>query len=302
MKYDISVVTSYALQTLACPLKWRVHSVYRKTINIQSGSHLLALQASHSPVSPVSLVTVLETQDFNGLDIKAGQPVTVEGTLIRMGGEGNGEPVTFDWQGSSVFDSLMREGEWGSAGKLVSTDRPGSADGQTHAAKIRKALELSHTGGFRTIFIPGLPDDNFLVNAASRKRLSACLSFSEHGDYEGAAAELSGLIGLGIGLTPSGDDFLCGVLAGFILSGRTNHPLFSPLRLKIRENLMGTNDISRAFLQCALEYNFSKPIKELPGAASAGDICRAFEEIGHSSGMDTLCGVLFCLLTNTGND
>lgn len=291
MKYDISVISSYALSTLTCPLRWTVHSVYRKTVNLQAGSRLLALQAASSPVSPISLVTLLDAQEFNGLGIMAGQPAAVDGTLLRIGGEGHGSSVSFDWKESAVFESLA--GDDG-GGISLHTD--------SHAPLIRQALELADTGGFRMLFVPGLQDiqdneDNgFLINAAAQRRLQACTSALKRRDYEAAAGELSGLIGLGIGLTPSGDDFLCGVLAGLLLSGRRDDPLFSALRIKIRENLSGTNDISRAFLQCALDYHFSRSIKELPTAATAGDICRSFGEIGHSSGMDTLCGVLFALL------
>lgn len=294
MKYDISVVSTYALKALAGPFQWTVHSVYRKTVNLQAGSRLLALQAAFSPQSPISLITGLAAQDFNGLGIMAGQPVTVEGALIRMekDNEGKGSAVSFSFRNSDIFDSQLRKEEGTSP--LGQT----GFDTGLNASMIRRALELSGAGGFRALFVPGLKNhegNDFLMNAAAQKRLQASAAFLKSRDYEGAAGALASLIGLGIGLTPSGDDFLCGVLAGFILSGRASHPLFSALTVKIEEHLSDTNDISRAFLQCALEYHFSKPVKELPGADTAEGICRSFEEIGHSSGMDTLCGVLFAL-------
>lgn len=60
---------------------------------------------------------------------------------------------------------------------------------------------------------------NSLILAAAGNRILQCSECLEQHLYGDAAKHLAGLIGLGIGLTPSGDDFLCGVLAGLILRG-----------------------------------------------------------------------------------
>ncbi|WP_207663105.1 DUF2877 domain-containing protein [Clostridium sp. Marseille-P2415] len=137
--------------------------------------------------------------------------------------------------------------------------------------------------------------DQALVTAAARQRLSACHTFMHVPDYDRAADELIHLIGLGIGLTPSGDDFLCGVLAGLTLSGNWDHPFASILREKITANLHNTNDISRTFICCALSSHFSKPIKDLIPPSSPGEILASFEAVGHSSGIDSLCGIYYAL-------
>ena len=67
------------------------------------------------------------------------------------------------------------------------------------------------------------------------------------------------LIGLGIGLTPSGDDFLCGFLAGLRLSDGSS--VFLPfLEQHILHTLDRTNEISAAFLRCAVLGQFSAPV------------------------------------------
>jgi len=110
------------------------------------------------------------------------------------------------------------------------------------------------------------------------------------------AAQLAALLGLGIGLTPSGDDFLCGMLAGSILAGRQREPFFLALRAEIAAGLSQTNDISAAFLQCALDGQFSEPVLALTKPEpEAARIAESFSKIGHSSGFDTLCGIVFCL-------
>lgn len=113
--------------------------------------------------------------------------------------------------------------------------------------------------------------------------------------YTTAAHNLSSLIGLGIGLTPSGDDFLCGVLAGFILRGMDCHPFAAAVREQLQQKLENTNDISRIFLHCALQGQFSEAVCSLTKATSPAKLSAAFHAIGHSSGMDTLCGILYVL-------
>ena len=111
--------------------------------------------------------------------------------------------------------------------------------------------------------------------------------------YDKAAVTLAGMTGLGMGLTPSGDDFLCGVLAGLLFSGQWDHPFAQALRQTISRRLGDTNDISRTFLSCALSCHFSRPVKELPLAAGTTEILSSFGAIGHSSGFDTLCGIYY---------
>ena len=99
-------------------------------------------------------------------------------------------------------------------------------------------------------------DDHFLVTDTAWKILSRCDKYWLNGRFVDAASELNRMIGLGIGLTPSGDDFLCGILAGFILSGHQDHLFFRSLRKQIAENLDRTNELSGAFLQCAPVFSF----------------------------------------------
>ena len=114
-----------------------------------------------------------------------------------------------------------------------------------------------------------------------------------------AASSLVRLVGLGLGLTPGGDDFLCGVLAGLILCGRRQHPFALLLADEIAAHLNDTNKISAAFLACSLENQFSQAVNELRLCHSAAKILRIFCEIGHSSGTDTLCGIYYAIQLRT---
>ena len=133
---------------------------------------------------------------------------------------------------------------------------------------------------------------------AAKKSLTDCRLFLQKQETKAAAAALVRLTGLGIGLTPSGDDFLCGALAGLILTNNWDLPFTTALRQEIYAHLQDTNDISRAFLACALERQFSLPVVSLgksSGAVTSREILTSFSKIGHSSGSDTLCGIYYAL-------
>lgn len=165
-------------------------------------------------------------------------------------------------------------------------------------AQICSVLEHSAKGGFRNILFPSDKPAQLgeqLVLTAAENDMKVCSQNIDLFHYTTAAHSLSSLIGLGIGLTPSGDDFLCGVLAGLILRNGTNHPFSLALQEQIVQKLPDTNDISRAFLNCALQGQYSEAVCSLCHAAEEAQLSAAFSAIGHSSGMDTLCGILYAL-------
>ena len=113
------------------------------------------------------------------------------------------------------------------------------------------------------------------------------------GDAEQAAVTLSGLVGLGLGLTPSGDDFLCG-----LLSVLPEGSLRESLIRQCMPQLHTTTDISAAFLEAACQGCFGEWLHELYGAQTpdaAEDAAERIAAIGHSSGCDLLAGVAYGL-------
>ena len=72
------------------------------------------------------------------------------------------------------------------------------------------------------IFNQRVNDDTSMMLVAAKKKIEQCTRLYRNKEYTETGIELARLIGLGIGLTPSGDDSLCGVLAGLILTGKQN--------------------------------------------------------------------------------
>ena len=280
MHFNITTIGSYALEILNSAPEGLVHSVYRKTINIQFGDCLLALQANLSPVSPVSLITELDAASMETLPVSPGLKVKISPGILSI--YGSVSVINFYFLEADLFES-----------KLINKSP------QLLRDTLMSVLNHTATEGFSTIFTSSCVKDEEnnlgaeLVTTAAKNHLTACSTYLQTANYEKATEELVSLIGLGVGLTPSGDDFLCGVLAGLILTGNSDGTFTSILKKRISTSLNNTNDISRTFLRCALSSHFSKPIKDLVFPASAEDILASFEAVGHSSGIDALCGIYY---------
>lgn len=279
MEYRIARLSDWALHLLKNKQNGVIHSVYRKTININIDGSLLALQSFGSPLSPISLITPLDERGMAALETGTDASVEIANDAITIGSS------SFYYGSAEVFPC-----------RLQKTLSP--FDKKALKENIEMVLSSSHTGGFDTIFQnyrnPSIELPSLLLEGA-RNYLSQAYSYIQDENDTSASACLAHLIGLGIGLTPSGDDFLCGALAGLILTGASDLHFTKSLKKAIRDSLANTNDISRAFLLCALEGKFSTAVHSLVSIPDCTDISTAFREIGHSSGIDTLCGILFSL-------
>ena len=90
--------------------------------------------------------------------------------------------------------------------------------------------------------------------------------------------------GCGAGLTPSGDDFLCGWQLAARLRGQP-----AGARTILR-SARGGNPVSNAFLELAAQGRVNAAVQRLLQAPSAARV-KAVCAFGHSSGADLLCGM-----------
>lgn len=279
MECKITQISSFASDILAHASCGTVHSVYRKTVNILADGQLIAIQAADSPLSPISLITELDETAMQELALKPGLPLIISNSFFRINFH------TFYYSSARVFSPALTD----------VLDKQGQ---RKLAAAVKSALLASRTGGFDTVFRAYWEKDSALpslILEGARRYMSDAHHSVLSGDMQNAASLLARLIGLGTGLTPSGDDFLCGVFAGLTLSGKSETAFAGYLRDAVKQRLGDTNDISRAFLCCALENRYSLAVKSLARVPSPAEITSAFSAIGHSSGFDTLCGVCFSL-------
>lgn len=114
---------------------------------------------------------------------------------------------------------------------------------------------------------------------------------------------VSELIGRGSGLTPTGDDLLIGVLAGYVAMG---HNLGALERI-FRARLHTTTWLSRHLLQLALRQRFGAPaadlLSALPGSANRWKCAvKGVRAIGHTSGSALAVGIAAGILRTATYD
>jgi hypothetical protein len=108
------------------------------------------------------------------------------------------------------------------------------------------------------------------------------------------------LVGLGPGLTPSGDDLLCGVLIALHAIGQVAlaRDLYAMIGKAAR---IATSPLSAACLKAAAEGQGSGPLHEtivaLLAHHSVAQPLEALAQIGHTSGWDALTGAVLVLRT-----
>jgi Protein of unknown function (DUF2877) len=139
------------------------------------------------------------------------------------------------------------------------------------------------------------------VTVAMGTLIRALINASQ--SLEGPVEEIvAGLIGLGSGLTPTGDDFLVGFLTGLRCMTDKKGERFKFLsalnKLVIRLS-WNTNDISRTYLYHAAHGQVSSKLATLIEAIATGEVydrlLQIAEEamlVGHSSGLETVTGLL----------
>jgi hypothetical protein len=139
------------------------------------------------------------------------------------------------------------------------------------------------------------------ISRRIREAMHALLHDTQrHGLIDTLAVEA--LIGLGPGLTPSGDDLLVGYMAGLwcTMAERSERAQFTAsLGETISALSHKTNDISRTYLYHAVRGQVSSRLANLAGSISRGEdhkhlleLAEAAMKIGHTSGMETVTGLL----------
>ena len=159
----------------------------------------------------------------------------------------------------------------------------------------RVSIELGSTAVWRPrtyLFTGKVP--NIEIPASIEKPARSFLAW-----LRGECTSPDELIGLGPGLTPSGDDFVGGALIALRATGHVElADCVAAWALRLAEHR--TSRISRAHLACAAAGEGHEALHNLLFALGRGNtvIDRALSElagVGHSSGLDAAAGALLAL-------
>lgn len=151
-------------------------------------------------------------------------------------------------------------------------------------------------------------DDLFQADAGSplsqriSRPVTSLITSTQGFDVRGARRAAGQMIGLGPGVTPSGDDILIGFLAGlWSMAGQNKQQLgfIHSFGTELIQLARQTGEISRTYIYHTAQGQFSSSLSHLAEAIATGDdveeLTQTALRVGHSSGMDSVTGLLIGL-------
>jgi hypothetical protein len=268
---------SASLRPLLADVCWegRIVAVFQTSLLIAGPQEsLLHLHAGPQLVSPFSLRTdSLLAEVLRPLSLRPGSPVHKTGRCLEVSG------VLRLWlRQVSYYHSPRR--------RFVRID----------PRALQVAQQTRHLHG-RQEGIDALPGEDAVTTM--RQALA-------DGDPKRMSAAARRLVGLGPGLTPSGDDFLVGWLKGLWLMAGESVTIHEALRSLCRSLLpdlaQRTTPVGVTFIRYALEGEFAEVLDHAAtvfGSPSPpqiiADRLRQLMAQGETSGTDTAAGLLSCL-------
>lgn len=259
-----------------------IEQVFNKAINFSIDNVLYTLLCSQLDNAPNSCRLI--NKDFSLFDIKEGESINLLNKEILVG---NNYLLSF---------SLCKE--WQQPVINFNDNKLKNPSYLLYIEKQINRLDLILTENKSALF--KYQGDNFFYLAMTKQLVQLRSELIESiikKDKENVIYVIRQFVGLGIGLTPSGDDYLVGLMAFLLLIG---HPVatFYPEFFKgITQSLGQTTPISAITLEKALNREYRENMQQLIQSlvdAKETNIYPQFLEIlniGSSSGSDMLFGL-----------
>ncbi len=267
---------------------------------LESAGHVLLWMATEGVTLHRRAIQVVDTLP----NVAPGHAFSVDGQRLRFS-PGPG----FDLQGTRVWDPDV---PW--RGKVASP----SKHPVRLTAALARVLDLRAPDGFGR-FLPailghpggrGAPRDEIESAAEARAwpGVQAVCSACVFGDLPEVLARAEPLIGLGQGLTPSGDDFVGALLYTLRRMGEADYGLgrVDPgvLRLFLRQASGRTNAISHTLLSDHAHGHACEALQQLVDACLTGRdslvigrLAERLLRVGHSTGWDLLTGAAAAMVS-----
>ena len=274
----------------------RVHSCFRSAVNITTPDGLLTIASEAVGGLPNGIVADLAA-DFRELGIRAGMTVEAGDRALFIPGIG----LRLDLAGAVVWSPRIPPPGDG-------FNQAGARWRQRSQAARACTLLDARAGGLAGLLgttMASRPAGSVDVTERARPVLMALVRALVKGDRSAASESARGLIGLGPGLTPSGDDVLVGIEAALHVSRWPMAGFVSDALDRVEDR---TTAVAATLLSHAARGEFTERLHVLlavllgpDDAAIPGAIERAVAW-GATSGSDCLVGVLYGLDIATWSD
>jgi len=262
-----------------------VAAVFERSFYLRSGDLFVCVGEPAIGNGPLTLIADMR---MARLDLYPGQPTHIMEKHIAVGA------VTFTCERSETWHPPR----WPRA------VAPGALASAREALVQRAATDAPAEGFGRTLIDATAPSAAFARIARrplARLRSWLIESVAAHGGPE-PADPVRDLVGLGPGLTPSGDDVLVGALA-LLDALAQDHARAAAMRTSLARTVGDlpialTSPLSHCFLRVAAAGHAGESLHAAVSSCIAGDAdaaIAALRDIGHSSGWDMLAGIATAL-------
>lgn len=262
----------------------KVDSVFNTVCNVAlKNNEVLVLADTSIPMMP------------NGIAINSFRPIKNIGLRTGQCLECNGHRISI---GSTYSIQLNKARSWSGKiafSKRIDTEEQLRIRWKLLANQIKKSLPLVIG---QLTWHPWFKSGPLCTEATAK---TIKLLASHHAPHYDSENLLMHMLGLGPGLTPSGDDFIVGYLAAsYALSGSYGQKKLYEIDQHLRPQLqMMTTNVSGHYLSKALQGEFVESLASLMTSFIISDryktknnIPDAISNNGHSSGLDCCFGVL----------
>ena len=295
---QVVLVGAVAKEFLASSVEAGVIGVFRRSLYVENTFGRIACigERGIGPGPLNALCGFSGDVDFTQI-VEPGSPTKVRDGWMQLGSrmkidisrpmEWEPEPFPVGWNLEFFLGNLSFLVQW----IAEMGPREGLAPLIEH---IVSGEEISNKGAFQTISWKGIADFGHW--------LSHSLNGEKNLEFPASARRL---VGLGPGLTPAGDDFWYGVMIA-LRAVDCSDILEKVSGEVLKRAEYRTNKISRAHMECAARGQGAQALHETISAMGVRDearlrsALRELDEIGHSSGWDSLAGVV-CVLESVAS-
>ncbi len=267
-----------------------VSAVFARSFHIEAGADALCVVDPALGAGALNAVLAERFADANA--IFAGAPCAIDAARITIAGTVS---IRFDDAQTWTPPPVVRATGW-----------PAARDALLRAALARAPQD----GAFRAALDPAFAAGDAVTRAlALRSRaLGDWIARTRHqaGHDDAGPAPVEGLVGLGSGLTPAGDDLVGGALIA--LRALADDIVADRLAAAVAALAPGaTTLLSRAMLRVACGGTGGEALHDLLAALGRADaagaigLLAAIARVGHSSGWDALAGALLALGSSTSS-
>jgi len=286
-------VGSYALKILKDGAVGEVHSTFERTFNVLISGELVGIARRDVPNGPFNIITDIEPDDSMQSIVDKGERIRVDGDLLKFG-----KGLKISLSGAEIWRPKR------------GVKKPIDIKLVKRNLSLLKEIASRRSEGFGQLvrqienMISGARFNDGQLNQVSRlglPHIKSLVSGIKSEDLELVRLSAKNLVGLGPGLSPSGDDLLAGFMVGLrwtVNSFNGDVNCVDEINRTIAHVAEGTTMLGKQLLIRAAAGEVNEAVEGLLEAILAGQIeeVRTATEkvlaIGETSGVDSIVGIL----------